>query len=233
MRLRSHILLPLAAAALWQTAPAKAADYEPPVVVEAGPEYVPVEIGSAWYLRGDVSYNANRSVYKFTVLDHDTDNTRFGGDIGFGYHFTDYLRGDLTMGFVGSDKYEFDDRVNRIEARNRVWSGLANGYVDLGTVAGLTPYIGAGLGVMYSRASLDFDLPSLGIDKDSISDKQYRFAYALNAGLSYRFTPNTSVDLGYRFLSSPSMEFIDPNTLNVRKGVDYHQIKLGLRYDLW
>ncbi|PWJ75248.1 opacity protein-like surface antigen [Pseudaminobacter salicylatoxidans] len=232
MRLQSRIFLPLAVAAVWHAGPAMAADYEPPIIVDEGPEYVPVEVGSGWYLRGDVNYNANRPAYKFTFLGEDTDNTRFGGDVGFGYHFTDYLRGDLTMGFVGSDKYGYDDGVNRIAAKNHVWSGLANGYVDLGTVAGLTPYVGAGVGVMYSRAKLDFDLPDLGIAGGG-SDKQYRFAYALNAGLSYRFTPNTSVDLGYRYLSSPKMEYLDTDSLTIRKGVDYHQVRVGLRYDLW
>jgi len=232
MRLQSRIFLPLAAAALWQAAPVMAADYEPPIVVDAGPEYVPVEVGSGWYLRGDVNYNASRPTYKFTLLGQDTDNTRFGGDIGFGYHFTDYLRGDLTMGFVGRDKYEFNDGVDYFAAKNQVWDGLANAYVDLGTFAGLTPYVGAGIGVMYSKAKLEIDSDTLGV-AGNWSDKQYRFAYALNAGLSYRFTPNTSVDVGYRYLSSPNTEYLDTDSLSIRKGVDYHQVRVGLRYDLW
>ena len=35
---------------------ALAADYDPPIYVDEAPEYQPVEIGSGWYLRGDVGY---------------------------------------------------------------------------------------------------------------------------------------------------------------------------------
>ena len=37
--------------------PAIAADYEPPIVIDQPVEEVPVEIGSGWYLRGDIGYN--------------------------------------------------------------------------------------------------------------------------------------------------------------------------------
>ncbi|MDH6231148.1 opacity protein-like surface antigen [Mesorhizobium soli] len=232
MSLHSRIFLPLAAALLWHSAPAMAADYEPPIYVESGPEYVPVEIGSSWYLRGDVTYNTNRPVNRFSWLGHDTDNSRFGGEVGFGYHFTDYLRADLTSGFVSRDKFSFDDRTDRFEAKNHVWSGLANGYVDLGTYAGVTPYLGAGLGFLYAHREIDIDSPTLGV-KGDWSEHKYSFAYALNAGLSYRFTPNTSVDLAYRFLSAPDLQHLDMDSQTIRKGVNYHQVKLGLRYDLW
>jgi opacity protein-like surface antigen len=230
MSLQSRIVLSLAAAILWHPASAMAADYEPPIVVENAPEYVPVEVGSGWYLRGDLTVNLNRPVYRFSLLGQDTNNNRVGGEIGFGYHFTDYLRADLTTGFVSSDKFDFDDRITSIEASNRVWTGLANGYVDLGTIAGFTPYVGAGLGVLYSKAKLEIDSPLLDAEW---SKRQTRFAYALNAGMSYNWGTNTSVDLSYRFLSSPGTEFIDADSLEIRKGMNFHQLKLGLRYDLW
>ena len=34
-----------------------AADYDPPIVVDQPVEDVPVEVGSGWYLRGDIGYN--------------------------------------------------------------------------------------------------------------------------------------------------------------------------------
>ena len=37
--------------------PALAADYDPPIVIDQPVEEVPVEVGSGWYLRGDIGYN--------------------------------------------------------------------------------------------------------------------------------------------------------------------------------
>lgn len=231
MSLQLRIVLPFAAALLWLSAPSMAADYEPPIFVESGPEYVPVEVGSGWYLRGDVTYNANRPAYEFSLFGQDSKNNRFGGELGFGYYFTDYLRSDLTIGLVSSDKFDYEDNAgNAVWAKNHVWSGLANGYVDLGTFAGFTPYIGAGIGVMSSNAKIGVDTPT---DDFEWRNRQTNFAYALNAGLGYRVSPNTSIDLSYRFLSSPDMQYVDLNSLATRKGVDYHQVKLGVRYDLW
>ena len=38
-----------------------AADFDLPVVVDEAPEFVPVEIGSGWYLRGDIGYSVASS----------------------------------------------------------------------------------------------------------------------------------------------------------------------------
>ncbi len=60
MRYKTGIVLALAAATLLPAA-ALAADYDPPIYVDEAPEYVPVEVGSGWYLRGDVGYAFKRN----------------------------------------------------------------------------------------------------------------------------------------------------------------------------
>jgi opacity protein-like surface antigen len=85
MHRSTSLTLTAAALALATAWPALAADYDPPILLEDAPSYVPVEVGSSWYLRGDVSYNANSPVY-------DVDgaaNLRFGGGLGVGYQFKD------------------------------------------------------------------------------------------------------------------------------------------------
>ncbi|MFU0505044.1 outer membrane protein [Pseudaminobacter sp. NGMCC 1.201702] len=232
MSMQTRIALSLAAAALWQTAPAMAVDYEPPILVESGPEYVPVEVGSGWYLRGDVGYNLDRPLYDFTLLGEETDNIRFNGGVGVGYHFTDFLRAELNLGFVARDTYDFDNGVDRISAKYTAWTGMVNGYVDLGTVAGFTPYVGAGAGFLSAKQQFTIDSPSLGLDVD-FSDRQYEFAYSLGAGVNYRLSQNVSMDFGYQYLSSPGLAYLDTDTLSIDEGVDYHQLRVGLRYDLW
>jgi len=212
--------------------PVLAADYDPPIYVDQAPEYQPVEVGSGWYLRGDVGYNASTPVYDFTLLGESPEHTRFNGSIGAGYHFNDWVRGDINFGYMGGDKFSYDDGTDSGSASLHMWSGIVNGYVDLGTYAGLTPYVGVGAGVLYSRSKLAIDSPTLGVNFDG-SDSQYKFAYTLNAGASYKLSNNVSIDVGYQFLSSPSTKYVNTNTLTEDKDVDIHQVRVGLRYDLW
>ncbi|MBL8580714.1 MAG: porin family protein, partial [Rhizobiaceae bacterium] len=95
------------AAGLLPAASALAADYDPPIFVDEAPEMVPVEVGSGWYLRGDIGYNFDSEFadYDFSSVPglsySETSSTIFGG-IGAGYHFTDYLRADANIGFLTS-----------------------------------------------------------------------------------------------------------------------------------
>lgn len=227
-----HLIASCAALVMLPAASAFAADYNPPIHVEQAPEWVPIEIGSGWYLRGDISYNAAKPIYDFTLLGEGVENQRIGGSVGFGYHFTDNFRTDLTIAYLGADKYSLRSGLNSAEASHTVWSGLVNGYIDLGTVVGITPYVGAGVGVTYSRHKGEANLPTYGL-VGQIDDSQYNFAYALMAGASYKVSDNASIDLGYQFLDTPNMEVYDQDTLLPSKGAHQHQIKLGLRYDLW
>jgi opacity protein-like surface antigen len=234
MRNTARLFAACSALALLPLSGAIAADYNysPPIFVEEAPEWVPVEIGSGWYLRGDVSYNLNDPVYDFAILGRDVTHRRLGGSLGVGYHFSDLLRGDINIGYTGGDRFNYNDLVNSASLSHTMWTGIANTYLDLGTVAGITPYVGAGAGLLYSRHNVDINAPSLGIDFDAM-DEQYHFAYTLNAGAAYKVAPNTSVDLGYQFMHSPKAEYINTDSLTVEEGIKQHQIRLGLRYNLW
>ncbi|QND68190.1 porin family protein [Mesorhizobium loti] len=247
----------LVALALAPLTPVHAADYDPPVYVDQAPDYVPVEVGSGWYLRGDVSYLPQKS---FDNQDFASATASFSNkedpifaSIGFGYHFNDYLRADLNLGYLPGNKIGvgYDDTATVIapatatvasaSLKNYALSGILNGYVDLGTYVGITPYLGAGIGVVRSKRSLSASyFTNNGDDTDdfvvSDSKTQYSLAYTLNAGLAYQLSKNVSVDLGYQYFSAPEAEYVTAESLNsypIRKGISNHQVKLGLRYDLW
>jgi len=223
-----HRVLVASALAAVAAGPALAADYDPPIFIEEAPEFVPVEIGSGWYLRGDITYNAGDAVYDFPGVTH----RRFGGGVGFGYHFTDNFRTDVTVSYLGSDRFSYDDGTDSLSASYGAWSGLISGYYDIATVVGITPYVGAGVGLTYTRHRVDADLASIPLTFSG-SDRSYDFAYALMAGASYKVSDNLSVDLGYQFLHTPDAEYFDTNSLTMEKGTKHHLVRLGLRYDLW
>jgi len=240
MKLVTRTALALSAIGLLPL-PALAADYDPPIYVDQAPEYQPVEVGSGWYLRGDVGYAFQRSYKDEALAVDDTlfDNDLVGlgwvgpldafsasqkqgtitGSIGAGYHFNDWLRADVNIGILQNDSYsgtghlqsgyldsgllvnalnpavtampDFGclgsrtvtttkttvdsdgnavpaqsgttaktdtdwrrDCIVNASAKNSAWNGLANGYVDLGTYAGFTPYVGAGIGLLRTKTSI-------------------------------------------------------------------------------
>lgn len=282
----------LAAIVLLPLTPALAADYDPPVYVDQAPDYQPVEVGSGWYLRGDVGYAFNKP-YDFseTPAGVVTDVSAFSGSVGMGYHFNDYLRGELNFGLLPTSKFDskfvttcegtetttVTDNVSGTitsqvsgpstrscdgsdYTRNKAYDLMASAYVDLGTYVGLTPYIGGGVGLAYSTYTLaqgarncrDDSVTTVGggnttttsfncfdssvYDGTITRERQYNLAYMLGAGFAYQVSKNVAVDLGYEFVSVPSLKYatIDGSgTPSIHKGIDYHQVKVGLRYDLW
>ncbi len=278
MKMPLRVLLSLAVLA---PLAAHAADYDPPIVVDQPEEFVPVEIGSGWYLRGDVSYVFSKSIDgvdytafdpvaltyspgSFTSADLDTDFA-WGG--GFGYRFTDYFRADATIdgfradfsGTTASDDPCVADPVAGTSCRSvndsqvSAYSIMANGYVDLGTFVGFTPYAGAGIGYSFvswqglndttycvDGASPCPSPPAPGaVDSTSHpGDDGWRLTYALMAGVAYDISRNFKLDVGYKYRNIDGGNMFgwdSPQTLGdgTHGNIETHEIKVGLRYELW
>ncbi|RWB92373.1 MAG: porin family protein [Mesorhizobium sp.] len=254
---KSRIAPVLAAIVLTPATQALSADYDPPIYVDQAPDYQPVEVGSGWYLRGDVSYLVDKSFkdqnFSSTPTSFSESEDPIFASIGFGYHFNDYLRADLNLGYLPGNEVSvsYDDSTTVIPPatatvasatlKNNAISGILNGYVDLGTYVGVTPYVGAGVGIVRSKYSLSASYFTDNLDPTDdfvVSDNKtkYSLAYTLNAGFAYQVTKNVVIDLGYQYFSAPDAEYATADSLNsysIHKGISNNQVKLGLRYDLW
>ncbi|MCO6387118.1 outer membrane protein [Aliihoeflea sp. 40Bstr573] len=228
--------------------PSLAADYDPPIFIEQAPEYLPVEVGSGWYLRGDVGYNFDSRFENYRVavvpgLSLAENNTSIFGGVGVGYHVNDLFRLETNLSFLGKEKalLRFVDPTGTLpsgeaEIDSQLWSGLVHGYFDLGTIAGFTPYVGAGAGVAYVRSGVDgaVSVPGVGSFAGQARENHFSFAYALGAGVNYQVSENLSVDLGYQYFNAPDAHYVSINEPFIAgEGIDTHQVKVGLRYDLW
>lgn len=285
MRFKSRTVLAVAAVALMQVTQAMSADYDPPVYVDQAPDYQAVEVGSGWYLRGDVGYAFNKP-YDFseTPAGFTTKDSPFSGSVGMGYHFTDYFRGELNFGLLPTSKFatSFNTTCAGTQTvsvtssggtsvfagpstrgcegsnngNNKAYDVMASAFVDLGTYVGITPYVGGGVGLAYSTyrfaqgdrncvpssttvgnttTIFECDDPS-GYKGSAKSEKQFGLTYMLGAGFAYQVSKNVSVDVGYQYVSLPSAKYVvsdDAGAPVYKKGLDYQQVKLGLRYDLW
>jgi opacity protein-like surface antigen len=278
-----RVLLPAIVLALPMTTaiPAVAADYEPPIVADQ-PEEVPVEVGTGWYLRGDIGYNATVDAddpFDYRTFDPitatysnntfataDLDN-QFTYSIGAGYSFTDWLRADatfdyFTLGFDGTTVSALPCSTDPLyagttcrsvdNADGYALSFLANGYVDLGTYVGLTPYVGAGLGYTYVNwDNLNDTTYCVGATCPSNpfaqtqhgGDDSWRFTYALMAGVAYDLSQELKLDVGYRYrhIDGGDMFDFDPaiaaagatGVQGKDGGFSSHEVRVGLRYALW
>ena len=133
----------ISAAAMALPLPAFAADYEPPIVVDQPVEEVPVEVGSGWYLRGDIGYNFGvdaQDNFDFRTFDPFTGHLRFG-DVRFRFAGRRrHLERRLRLQLHGHDPRRFHGRRLPLQLRWRhvecgallLRSGLARNGLPLG-----------------------------------------------------------------------------------------------------
>ena len=157
-----------------------------------------------------------------------SDSTRgiAGFSIAGGYDFSVLygmpLRAELEYGYNS----RVDKSVSFGDAESRLQTLMVNGYWDITNIMDFTPYIGAGVGLVFAntRGNADFMGQHYGT-----SDTDVKFAGQVGVGCSYFFTPNISADLGYRYLFTGDGES-GYNGYSLRaESLSMHQFSLGLR----
>jgi opacity protein-like surface antigen len=230
----------------------------------------PPEFAGNWYIRGDVgvaSDSTGRWTQPVTGVNPGDQLLEAGFisksirepafiDAGFGYQLNQWFRADLTaeyrtaVGFRGVFQeatfnpftpfafLEQNERAGTLQST----LVIANAYADLGTWYGLTPYLGAGAGLVrhdLSGASVSgiassgtaFNLdntpngPVTPVAFGALANKtRTGFAWAGMAGLSYNVTPNLKLDLGYRYMN---LGDIPSGSINCFCGRTFPGFKIG------
>jgi opacity protein-like surface antigen len=250
----------LAAALAWSAAPSLALAADMPIY-EAP---TPAPVYGGWYLRGYIGMS-NQS---FGGLDHvlfddpgyfefidkgGFDSAPiFGG--GVGYKFNEWIRADVTGEYRGKasfsalDFYDTDGDLNTTDdqgtndytAKKSEMLFLVNGYVDVGTWHGITPYVGAGIGASRNTIS-DFRDANVTTGGGGYAGDAsvWNFAWALHAGVGIQVTDRMTVDLGYSYVDLGDAQTgilygIDGNCSACQpmhfKDITSHDFKLGIRY---
>jgi opacity protein-like surface antigen len=241
----------------------------------------PMEFAGNWYIRGDVgvaSYSTGHWSQPVTLGAGETlDASGFLSksiqepafiDGGVGYQFNEWFRADVTAEYrtaIGMRGVFYEQTHNT--GAGTVFYGqnqypgtlqsslfMANAYADLGTWHGISPYIGAGIGLVRHSMSGFTDSgyawngtalvngypngPLTPVANSIVSDKtKTNLAWALMAGLSYSITPNLKLDIGYRYLN---MGDVESGTVNCLCGQTFagfkakeltsNEVKLGMRW---
>ncbi|MBD9373410.1 porin family protein [Rhizobium sp. ARZ01] len=241
-----------------------------PVVQAPEVDMGTIAVAQGWYIRGDLGYSGwidggEPRYHYFDSFDDlqsnsvdDTDfSDTFSYGFGMGYQFNNYLRTDLTVDFFNSSV----EGESQIDSNCPVGGGscdlthdtgfdaisvMANGYVDLGTYAGFTPYVGAGVG----STNIQWD-DAKTVTCDDVScvttrnpgEESWRFTYALMAGASYDLTNRIKLDVGYRYSDVDGGKMFGYNgtekdlgasgTDAHDEGFQRHEIRAGIRVTTW
>jgi opacity protein-like surface antigen len=241
--------LTLLATLLGGVATANAADLLPPIPTLDRADEV-VEIGTGWYLRGDIGYVDYARVRDVPFgpagtagLDEERLDNTFSLGGGIGYQLTSWLRADATIdhrfgsGFTGTrpnPTYGVGMFRDRAELESTTF--LVNGYVDFGYWSGITPYVGAGIGVSANRLTNVVRETYVGdVLQDSVQVARFtgtQLAWALMAGVAVDVGSGFTLDLGYRYINlGEARTRLEDTQPGIRtKDIEAHEFRLGARY---
>jgi opacity protein-like surface antigen len=244
----------------------------PPPPVDYGGWYLRGDVGVGIYDMSNLrsTFDNPLAVVPGLAFDQQSLGDSFIIGAGVGYQFNNWFRFDVTGEYRTAANYRATNSYTDIwSAQVPKFSGcggvlgatprcfdhyqgqvrsavfLANGYVDLGTWYGITPFVGAGVGLAnhWFEHFNDFATftpnggGSFGYARDT---SQTNFAWALMAGLGYNVTPNLKLEMSYRYLDmgriTSGQIFCrnDPTCSRERHSFDLasHDIRLGFRYAL-
>ena len=199
--------------------------------------YLSGDLKDNYSIGGGVGYHFNHNLRADVTLDYDFKSDFHGSSSGT-CTYTD--PGPDGIPGTGDDVPNTSiDCTSSDTSGFKAWTLLANAYVDLGTYNKFTPYVGAGIGgAKVSWHSLVNNING-GTDQDGsythAGYHEWRFAYALMAGVSYEVSHNLALDLGYRFrkIHGEKMfgyEATSGTGVGVDDGIESHQFRAGLRY---
>jgi len=134
---------------------------------------------------------------------------------------------------------------------------MLNGYLDLGNYSGFTPYVGGGIGAAYVRwddynqtdtchmsvatatTCLNGTVSTIYSPTTFSSNKEWKPAASLMAGVSYDISQNLKLDVGYKYTYISGGNATDnvnmwPGFASVKyDAFNIHQVRIGLRYEIW
>lgn len=189
-----------------------------------------------WYLRGDLGYRLGKvSGVDVTPAGPTLTDSKLDGAIDFsigGGLKLDWFRTDLTLDYAAPAKFHATSNPatpDDVTAKIQALSLMMNGYVDLGTWYGFTPYVGAGVGAAFLRVG---DYQSIGVPPASqAAAKDWNLTYAAMAGVAFAVSRNMMLDVGYRYHNLGNAPMLTDATGSLQvKDIAAHEIRFGLRW---
>jgi opacity protein-like surface antigen len=193
-----------------------------------------IDANSGWYLRGDLGAHWGLIGGAASASPPNPTGSSLGSgmtaSLGAGIK-SKWLRTDVTIDYASPVKYQGSvAAAGDTTAKLQATTALLNGYIDLGTWYRITPYIGGGAGVAYTRVS-DYVGTAAPPVPGEPAKNRWNFAWAGMAGAAYPITQNMMVDVGYRYLNVGNLSSgSDAFAATTFKDVAAHELRVGLRW---
>ncbi len=208
----------------------------------AAPSFASAQDGSGWYLKGAAGYGAGTDIDLTGSVVGDVEaEGNLAGNLGIGYDFGENWRLEVDGTTMWND-YGAISQVPSTFAKLRTDALMLNAIYDFSDFGKFAPYVGAGIGVVRSDASVaahDFARPDglgqienptcvgirnpnnglLGNDGYSceFNDNDNNLGWQLLAGLGYNITDKLTWDTNYRYMQSGKVDLAGTFT-NVATG---------------
>jgi opacity protein-like surface antigen len=219
----------------------------PYMVEDSSVDLTSTSMGKAWTLGGGVGYYFNKHVRGDLTYDH-----RFKANVS-GNRYDSSQANHVVGGVVDPAYGCATDAAGVVVAGSSSCHGtrefglksdvfLANLYFDFDCRCAVTPYVGAGLGVVRHKTTNGHVVDNLhgaGTTGTIDSGSSHHVAAALMAGFSFQVRERMNIDAGYRFLylgetatgavrdnAGPTIA-PDPTVEQIHA----HEFRVGLRYD--
>jgi opacity protein-like surface antigen len=230
------------------------------------------EMTGGWYLRGDIGASAQKFTdfdhhqtkaafvwpASWRIDQKDAGDAFFIGG-GVGYQWNSWLRFDATAEYRAKSKFnvlgsytEFCPGgrcFDKYDGNHSAVVVMANAYIDLGTWFCLTPFVGVGAGMAQHRFTGMTDVGYIsdgttGFGYAAADSSEWKFAWALHAGVAYNVTNNFKMELAYRYLNmgdvntsiincaSSGCATTGPRAFYTMQNFDAQEIKFGMRWML-
>jgi opacity protein-like surface antigen len=220
----------LVGVALFAVTGARAADL-PQLELPAKP--MVQEFFSPWYVRIDGGYRMNEvsggRIFTTPFIDAKyQDSPTIGGGVGLKWN---WFRTDITFDYGSQPDYQgfLFAGTPSVKAKVTNMTTLLNGYFDLGTWWGFTPYLGAGVGTTYLKPASFSIFPATAFAVTN--EGRWAFSWAGIVGVGYAMSPGLMLDINYRFLEVGNAHTRVETLGDINYG-DWtgHEFRLGLRY---
>lgn len=168
--------------------------------VEAGNFYASVFGGAAMINDFDFVSSVNDTPGSMSF------DTGYNVDAALGYDFGNGLSIEAQAGYLNADasSVTYGGQDADVDGNASITYGMLNGWYGF-DLAGVTPFIGGGVGVASLAVDAFFpDLPTASID-----DSQVTWAAQVGAGVSFALTENISLAGRYRYMTTGEVSLED------------------------
>ena len=157
------------------------------------------------------------------------------GEFMLGYHGKRDIQGE-PLYYAGPGPLAQPAGVDPLHTSVTTYTAMFNAYKDIGSFGGVTPYVGAGVGLAYNRLEETYFTGNPFLLGRIQKNDDLAFAWSLMTGIGYQLSDRAVLDVGYRYLDTgkaTSGNVDDRRNFNPRVRIDdlaAHEIKVGIRY---